>query len=399
LEQVCSTGEIGPEGVGLVTPYKGQVNYIKRLIRERPNLSKFKVGLEVESVDGFQGQEKEVIIFSAVRNNAEGKIGFLSDWRRLNVMLTRARRGCIVIGSRRTLINDPLWRQWLLWASARGAVCGEAAKGTWVPRYLVDDRDGMWTVKEALHTDISKIAALNVGGGAAATPAAKKVEEKVVEDVDDWEDLCDSPAPSPTAASKAAPADLGLGSDPSEPLPPVSPMRGMLAKPVKETLTEEDEIRTKRTLPVKLSSLVEDRGGDEMIARQRSNGAVDDDGDTVRCQGTPTHCPKSPARQQALANLGLIDDLDLNEEGEEAVVDGDAVDAAFDNAARPEAPPEPTVPRNLSAAAEVAPAPSDDAEDDEDDDGEESEEEEDGEPDEEQPNSPAVPGNAAAQES
>merc|ERR1719352_1093960 len=177
LEQVCGIGEIGPEGVGLVTPYKGQVNYIKRLIRERPGLTKFRSGLEVESVDGFQGQEKEVIIFCAVRNNQDGKVGFLSDWRRLNVMLTRARRGCIVIGSRRTLIHDPLWRQWLLWASARGAVCGEAAKGTWVPRYLVDDRDGMWTVKEQLMSDIEKIPVVKLSDAEDKKSTEKKIEK------------------------------------------------------------------------------------------------------------------------------------------------------------------------------------------------------------------------------
>ncbi len=56
------------------------------------------------------GQEREVIIFSAVRSNAQGRIGFLADVRRLNVALTRACRGLIVIGSKSTLMNNPTWR-------------------------------------------------------------------------------------------------------------------------------------------------------------------------------------------------------------------------------------------------------------------------------------------------
>ncbi|CAE7253346.1 Upf1 [Symbiodinium natans] len=95
LLEVTKNGKIGPEDVGIVTPYKGQVRLLKKLINERPGLQKFRSGLEVESVDRFQGQEKEVIIFCAVRNNREGKVGFLCDWRRLNVMLTRARIGLI----------------------------------------------------------------------------------------------------------------------------------------------------------------------------------------------------------------------------------------------------------------------------------------------------------------
>ncbi len=63
------------------------------------------------TIDGLTaGQEKEVIIFSAVRSNAQGRIGFLADVRRLNVALTRARRGLIVIGSKSTLMNNPTWR-------------------------------------------------------------------------------------------------------------------------------------------------------------------------------------------------------------------------------------------------------------------------------------------------
>jgi len=76
-------------------------------------------GLDASSVDGYQGREKEVIVFSTVRSNAKGKVGFLSDWRRLNVALTRARRGLIVIGDKKTLMNDPYWKKWVEWAEQR----------------------------------------------------------------------------------------------------------------------------------------------------------------------------------------------------------------------------------------------------------------------------------------
>ena len=75
--------------------------------------------LEVRSVDGFQGREKEVIIISTVRSNIHGKVGFLSDWRRLNVAITRAKCGLIVIGDRKTLMNDQNWDAFISWCDKR----------------------------------------------------------------------------------------------------------------------------------------------------------------------------------------------------------------------------------------------------------------------------------------
>merc|ERR1712188_223388 len=77
---------------------------------------------EIASVDAFQGREKELIVFSAVRSNAGGRVGFLADWRRLNVMITRARRGLIVIGNTDTLRSDPTWGKWLDWADEQGLI-------------------------------------------------------------------------------------------------------------------------------------------------------------------------------------------------------------------------------------------------------------------------------------
>jgi len=306
LQEVCKSDQLEPQDVGLVTPYKGQVNLIKKLIRERPGLQKFRSGLEVESVDGFQGQEKEVIIFCAVRNNREGKVGFLSDWRRLNVMLTRARRGCIVIGSKTTLNQDPLWQEWLKWATARGAICGESAKGTWVPRYLVDDRDGMWTVKASIVAEAS---------GQAPKPepeAAKKEPEepqKEAEILDSWEDMSDAATPSVTPANAArAPEELPsglLGELPEEEevvevvasaSAPSGSRRGS-----KESRASGDEERERRG---------EEGIGARPPKRLDPSDLTDDE---PRRTGTPTVSAASPSRQMAMAKLGLLSDLDLED--------------------------------------------------------------------------------------
>jgi len=76
--------------------------------------------IDIRTVDGFQGQEREVIVFSAVRANDDGhgwkQVGFLDDPHRMNVLLTRARRGLVVVGNRDTLASDELWKSWIDYA-------------------------------------------------------------------------------------------------------------------------------------------------------------------------------------------------------------------------------------------------------------------------------------------
>tara|TARA_B100000683_G_scaffold153700_1_gene148540 strand:+ start:267 stop:2195 length:1929 start_codon:yes stop_codon:yes gene_type:complete len=93
--------------IGIVTPYAGQVRAIRDMIPESMQ------DVEVRTVDGYQGREKDVIIFSSVRSNSDGNVGFLSDGRRLNVALTRSKRGLIVVGDPETLRHDENWSAWI----------------------------------------------------------------------------------------------------------------------------------------------------------------------------------------------------------------------------------------------------------------------------------------------
>jgi len=129
VQNFLAAGELTEGDIGIVTPYAGQVRVLRRILRvprgaDQPGVPR----LEVSSVDGFQGREKELIVFSAVRSNLSGAVGFLADARRVNVMLTRARRGLVVVGSEATLSQEPtVWGPWLAWASACGLVAGRAA--------------------------------------------------------------------------------------------------------------------------------------------------------------------------------------------------------------------------------------------------------------------------------
>jgi len=102
VTQLLDTG-IKPGDMAVIAPYSAQV----RLLRQQLNVA----GLEIDSVDGFQGREKEAVLISLVRSNSEGKIGFLADVRRMNVALTRARRKLIVVGDSATLSNEPFYQR------------------------------------------------------------------------------------------------------------------------------------------------------------------------------------------------------------------------------------------------------------------------------------------------
>jgi len=106
-----------PGELGVITPYMGQVVALKEALQEAkiPVVAKGSKNklVEVNTVDAFQGSEKDVIIISTVRANKHGQVGFLKDKRRMNVALTRAKRGLIVIGDPTTLKHDPCWNEWL----------------------------------------------------------------------------------------------------------------------------------------------------------------------------------------------------------------------------------------------------------------------------------------------
>jgi len=108
-------GGVKPDQIGVVTPYEGQRAYIvSHMQRHGPLRLQLYKDIEVSSVDAFQGREKDYIILSCVRSNEKQGIGFLNDPRRLNVALTRAKYGTVVLGNPRVLSKRALWNTLLI---------------------------------------------------------------------------------------------------------------------------------------------------------------------------------------------------------------------------------------------------------------------------------------------
>lgn len=97
--------------VGMISPYKAQVQYLRRLVRNDAFFKPYRQAITINSVDGFQGQERDVILISLVRANEEGQIGFLNDLRRMNVAITRARMKLIILGDASTLTRHAFYKK------------------------------------------------------------------------------------------------------------------------------------------------------------------------------------------------------------------------------------------------------------------------------------------------
>lgn len=97
--------------VGLISPYKAQVQYLRRLVRGDAFFKPYRQAITINTVDGFQGQERDVILISLVRANEEGQIGFLNDLRRMNVAITRARMKLIILGDASTLTRHAFYKK------------------------------------------------------------------------------------------------------------------------------------------------------------------------------------------------------------------------------------------------------------------------------------------------
>jgi hypothetical protein len=107
-------GALAPQQIAVISPYDAQVQKIRQLLADVPDL-------EIDTVDGFQGREKEAVVVSLVRSNDRGELGFVADIRRINVALTRARKKLIVIGDGATIARHPFYDGFLKYAQQIGA--------------------------------------------------------------------------------------------------------------------------------------------------------------------------------------------------------------------------------------------------------------------------------------
>ncbi|WP_455632524.1 AAA domain-containing protein [Parabacteroides sp.] len=107
---------------GLISPYKAQVQYIRKLIKQDAFFKPLRRQITVHTVDGFQGQERDVILISLVRANEDGKIGFLNDLRRMNVAITRARMKLMILGDASTLTRHAFYKELYKYIFQRGKI-------------------------------------------------------------------------------------------------------------------------------------------------------------------------------------------------------------------------------------------------------------------------------------
>ena len=97
--------------VGVISPYRAQVQYLRRMMVKKEFFKPFRKLISINTVDGFQGQERDIILISLVRANDEGQIGFLRDLRRMNVAITRARMKLIILGDAVTMTSHPFYKK------------------------------------------------------------------------------------------------------------------------------------------------------------------------------------------------------------------------------------------------------------------------------------------------
>jgi ATP-dependent RNA/DNA helicase IGHMBP2 len=114
VERILALGVL-PADVAVISPYDAQVQRLRQLLAHHLD-----VGLEVDTVDGFQGREKEAVVVSLVRSNDAGEVGFLSDVRRMNVAITRARKKLVVVGDSATVARHPFYEAFQRYAEAIG---------------------------------------------------------------------------------------------------------------------------------------------------------------------------------------------------------------------------------------------------------------------------------------
>ena len=119
LQERNGTGELPT--IAVISPYKRQVELLKELALHAPALQAYGSKLSINTIDSFQGQERDVVYISMVRSNSEGSIGFLSDVRRMNVAMTRARKRLVVIGDSATLSVLPFYVNFIAYAQKQDA--------------------------------------------------------------------------------------------------------------------------------------------------------------------------------------------------------------------------------------------------------------------------------------